>query len=103
MQNKKWQDAGFSPFRVAVNISQQQFKRHDFIDLIKQVLHSSKLDPRYLELEITESIAMENPDDVIEKLNALRNIGVNVKMQGYVFSRAVPPEELEKMLPMPIK
>ena len=58
-QNKSWQEAGFPHIYVAVNISVCQFQHNDFVETINQVLIETKLNPQYLELEMTESI-MQN-------------------------------------------
>jgi len=59
-QSKAWQRDGFPPLRMAVNISARQFSRRDLIDTVVGVLTETGLDPNYLELEITESLLMED-------------------------------------------
>jgi diguanylate cyclase (GGDEF)-like protein len=59
-QSKAWQRDGFPPLRMAVNISARQFSRRDLIDTVASVLTETGLDPNYLELEITESLLMED-------------------------------------------
>ncbi len=59
-QSKAWQRDGFPPLRMAVNISARQFSRRDLIDTVAGVLTETGLDPNYLELEITESLLMED-------------------------------------------
>ncbi len=57
-QNKAWQDAGFRPVRMSVNLSAKQFLSADLIGTIKRTLSDTGLEPKYLELEITESTAV---------------------------------------------
>lgn len=69
---KKWLDAGLEKFRVAVNISIKQFEQANFVELVRDTLTETALDAKYLELEITEGIAMADPEVVIEKLKRLK-------------------------------
>jgi EAL domain-containing protein (putative c-di-GMP-specific phosphodiesterase class I) len=57
-QNKAWQDAGIAKIPVAVNLSVRQFQNPKIVGIIEDILEESGLNPKYLELEITESIAM---------------------------------------------
>ncbi|MCP3775934.1 EAL domain-containing protein [Paenibacillus sp. MZ04-78.2] len=82
-QNKAWQLAGFPPLKMAVNISPIQFHQHDFVQVVLDALQESGLEPRYLELEITESIAMYHVDQVIQKLQTLRDLGVHISMDDF--------------------
>ncbi|AFS79727.1 diguanylate cyclase/phosphodiesterase with PAS/PAC sensor(s) [Gottschalkia acidurici 9a] len=83
MQAKEWHDMGYSFLKMGINISPHQFQQEDFTTIIKQTLEEIKLDPKYLDLEITESVAMENEDIVISKLNELRGIGIKVSMDDF--------------------
>ncbi|MGZ9871567.1 sensor domain-containing protein [Priestia endophytica] len=58
-QNKKWQDEGYEPFRIAVNVSVKQLQQFDFVSSVSQILQKTGLNPKYLELEITESILQD--------------------------------------------
>ncbi|QHE53707.1 EAL domain-containing protein [Pontibacillus sp. HMF3514] len=72
-QNKKWQDAGMKPVKIAVNLSTQQFLTKDLVKYIEHVLYRTELDPQYLVVEITEYMAMEYEYSlsVLEQLKAL--------------------------------
>jgi EAL domain-containing protein (putative c-di-GMP-specific phosphodiesterase class I) len=83
MQNKAWQDAGLPPLRVAVNLSGLQFKQQNLLGMVRQALADSKLEGRYLELEITESIAMEHAEETIAKLNELKRMDVTISMDDF--------------------
>jgi len=82
-QNKSWQDAGYYPISVAVNLSPIQFDQDDLVTTIEQVLRESQMEPRWLELEITESIAIQNINTVVEKLQALRRMGIRIAIDDF--------------------
>ncbi|MDQ1910310.1 EAL domain-containing protein [Paenibacillus sp. GD4] len=82
-QNKAWQRAGYEPLKIAVNISPIQFYQQDFVQVVVDALRESELDPQYLELEITEGVAMYQVDQVIEKLNELRTLGVQISIDDF--------------------
>lgn len=81
-QNKKWQDAGYPPLVVSVNISGKQFVRNDLVKQVRDCLKRTGLDPQYLELEITESI-MQNTEEVLSTLYKLKEIGVSVSIDDF--------------------
>ncbi|NEW08312.1 EAL domain-containing protein [Paenibacillus sp. SYP-B3998] len=82
-QNKAWQEAGFPPMRVAVNLSAYQFKESNVVQVVTDVLKETGLDPAYLELEITESIAMQNADEVIVTLEELKRLGIQISIDDF--------------------
>ncbi len=73
--NKAWQDAGYQPINVAVNISPKQFRHQDITQLVMTILKETKLSPEYLELEITETAVMDNLEVAINKLNDIKKMG----------------------------
>ena len=77
-QNKAWQDKGYNPIRVSVNISPLQLRRWNFISLVKEILEDVELEPSYLELEITENYIMESTEENIEVLEQLYRWGVGL-------------------------
>lgn len=81
-QSKAWHDAGLPPIRVAVNISGRQF-RENIPQLVKNVLAESGLPPQYLELEITESVAMQHAESTEQTLLALRDMGVRLSIDDF--------------------
>ena len=83
LQNKKWQDEGKPPLVVSVNISYVQFRQPDFLDTIREVLEESKLQPEYLELEITEGIAMYDIPAVIQTLRELQQLGIKISIDDF--------------------
>lgn len=82
-QNKAWQDKGFAPFCVAVNLSSIQFSQPDIIEQVTRILDETKLDPQYLELEITESVMMNDVELVIKNLEKLHNLGVKLAIDDF--------------------
>ncbi|MEA5452408.1 EAL domain-containing protein [Leptolyngbya sp. CCNP1308] len=81
-QNRAWQIAGLPLVRVAVNLSGRQFQSN-LARLIDQVLSDTGLDPRYLEVEITETIAMQNLTLTISVLQELQEMGVAISMDDF--------------------
>lgn len=82
-QNRRWQEQGYPPLPVTVNLSALQFQRPDFVDTVSQVLADAGLDPSYLELELTESIIMRSPDAAAEKLHQLRALGIRISIDDF--------------------
>lgn len=83
IQNKKWIDMGYEPIFISVNISAVQIIQSNFIEKVSQVLEETKLDPKYLELEITESIAMEDTETRIKILETLRDMGIRIAIDDF--------------------
>jgi len=82
-QIKTWQERGLSPCRIAVNVSGLQFKRVDFVDMVERVLSDSRLNPGCLEIELTESIIMENVQDAIMTLTDLKVRGIHLAIDDF--------------------
>lgn len=83
MQAKKWQNAGLPPIRVAVNLSATQFQYRDLAAEVAQVLETTGLEGRWLEVELTETVVLKDPDCVIEALNQMRELGVTVALDDF--------------------
>ena len=82
-QNKMWHMLGLSSVGVAVNLSARQFQQPDLADTVRRVLAETKLSPQYLELEITESAAMQNVDFTTQILTELYNMGVSISIDDF--------------------
>lgn len=82
-QNKVWQEAGLAPMRLAVNFSARQFQQSTFISSVEEILKDTNLDPTWLELEITESSIMKDPEQAIEKLLELKMMGIKVAIDDF--------------------
>lgn len=81
--NKSWQEAGYDPVVVAVNISPKQFLHENLSLIIKRTLTEFNLKPRYLEIEITESVVLEDMKRVVQKLNELHQLGVRISIDDF--------------------
>jgi len=81
-QTKEWQDKGLPPIRVSVNLSSQQFERQDIVHTVSNILVDTGLSPKYLELEITETMTMD-ADKAIETLKKLEAIGVQIAIDDF--------------------
>lgn len=82
-QNKNWQQAGFPPVRVSVNISAQQFKQPQLVEMVKRILNETQLDPQYLELEITENISMSDVHLTTTTLDLLKKLGIKISIDDF--------------------
>lgn len=81
-QLKSWTEAGFSPVPVAVNISSRQFRDEKFVERVRDVLRETDIDPRYIELEITESV-MQDIRQTLMTLQELRELGVSIAIDDF--------------------
>jgi len=82
-QNKEWQDKGLAPMVLSVNFSARQFQQSTFISTVAAILKETNLDPRWLELELTESSIMKEPEQAIEKLHELKLMGIKVAIDDF--------------------
>ncbi|MFD1361525.1 putative bifunctional diguanylate cyclase/phosphodiesterase [Lentibacillus salinarum] len=82
-ENKAWQDKGFQPMTVSVNLSAKQFYQRELVDKVKKTLQNTGLSPEYLELEITETMAMTNEENILETMYHLRKLGVTVSIDDF--------------------
>lgn len=82
-QNKAWQDAGLPPLRVAVNISARQLQHGDFVSTLRKTLRETGLDPKWLELEITEGMMMGDTEQVIDTFHQIKDLGVEISIDDF--------------------
>jgi len=82
-QTKAWLDAGLRPMRIAVNISALEFRNKQFLGSLRAILNETGLDPRYLELELTESVLMEDAESTGAMLCALKTMGVQLAIDDF--------------------
>jgi EAL domain-containing protein (putative c-di-GMP-specific phosphodiesterase class I)/ActR/RegA family two-component response regulator len=78
-----WQAAGHRDLTVAVNLSARQFRQQDMAALVREVLADTGLDARHLELELTESVLMKDPEIVAQTLRQLKEIGVTLSLDDF--------------------
>lgn len=79
----QWQAGGVVLSFVAVNVSSRLFARRELYQQVAQVLHETGLDPAYLELEVTESAVMEDPEVALEQMHRLRELGVRLAIDDF--------------------
>ncbi|MCI0529226.1 MAG: EAL domain-containing protein, partial [Nitrospira sp.] len=82
-QNRAWQEMGFPPLCVAVNLSSRQFKEPNLVETVAQILRDTNLNPHFLELELTEGIVMENAATTIQTLRELKELGVQFSIDDF--------------------
>jgi diguanylate cyclase (GGDEF)-like protein/PAS domain S-box-containing protein len=82
-QLKLWHQKGLEALRIAVNFSARQFQERHLTRTVSRVLADSGLEPRHLEIEITESVAMEGAEVVVANLNMLRSMGVGIAIDDF--------------------
>ncbi|HQU30092.1 MAG: EAL domain-containing protein [Planctomycetia bacterium] len=82
-QNKAWQDAGFQPGCIAVNLSAHTFHQRNITDIITSILKETTLDPQFLGLEITEGIAMQDIETTINKLKEMSNLNIQIAIDDF--------------------
>jgi diguanylate cyclase (GGDEF)-like protein len=82
-QTKLWQEAGFTDLRIAVNLSSRQFSQIDLRHQLVRILMETGLDPRHIELELTESMLVQNTEVAIRRLNALKSLGVEIAIDDF--------------------
>ena len=79
----QWQQSGVVLAFVAVNVSSRLFARRELYQQVAQVLHDTGLDPAYLELEVTESAVMDDPEVALEQMHRLRELGVRLAIDDF--------------------
>jgi len=81
LQTKKWHDLGFHHLKVAVNVAGKQLREDNFIQLLKDVLQSTKLDPKFLEIEITETAILDESMPTLIK--EFKNLGLSLSVDDF--------------------
>jgi diguanylate cyclase (GGDEF)-like protein len=82
-QNRAWQDAGFAPIRVAVNLSSRQIRQGTLATVVRVALDAAGLEPRWLGLELTESVLMERQHEAVAALHRLRAMGLQLAIDDF--------------------
>ncbi|WP_414543024.1 EAL domain-containing protein [Nostoc sp. CCY0012] len=82
-QIRSWQNMGVFPLRIAVNVSVVEFNRPEFTRKIIDFIQTNEVNPKYLELELTESMIMQNPNSAITTMNALQALGIRVAIDDF--------------------
>jgi diguanylate cyclase (GGDEF)-like protein/PAS domain S-box-containing protein len=82
-QVQDWIDAGLGAIPVAVNVSSLEFRSEGFLESLRAILKETRLDPRYLELELTESVLMQHAASSVSVLSTLKSIGVRLSVDDF--------------------
>lgn len=83
-QAKMWVDEGaIHDFVMSVNLSGKQIQRANVVERVQQVLEETQLDPKYLKLEITETVLLEDKEDAIQKMNGLKQLGIHLALDDF--------------------
>ncbi len=82
-QNKIWQEAGLPPITIAINFSPQQLQQSNLIPLIRQVLETTLLEAKYLDIEITEGQVMADVEAAVETMSELKAMGVTISVDDF--------------------
>ncbi len=83
LQNAEWQRRGFAPVRVAVNISALQFSRPEFFEAVRKAIALSRMDPKWLDLELTEGVVVRDMEASTLSITNLRAMGVRVSIDDF--------------------
>jgi diguanylate cyclase (GGDEF)-like protein len=82
-QARSWQDAGLPPLRVSVNLSSRQFRSESLLESVTEALRASRLQPQLLELELTESLLVENVEHAMGVMGKLKAIGAAISIDDF--------------------
>jgi PAS domain S-box-containing protein len=80
---KEWNDMGYQDFKIAVNLSDQEFKRKDLLQLVNEIFDATELKPENLDLEITENIVMHNSKAAESIMRSLRDLGLELSIDDF--------------------
>ncbi|KTD22703.1 inner membrane protein [Legionella lansingensis] len=83
LQNRTWQKDGLRPIRMAINVSGVQLARDNFVDFIEFTLAETQLPPQCIEIELTESIVMDDKKQNLHKLKQLKELGVSLTIDDF--------------------
>jgi diguanylate cyclase (GGDEF)-like protein len=82
-QLNKWELQGFQLVPIAVNVSARQFSQSDLVEVVSFIVDESGIDPKLLEIEVTETLVMQNPDQTIDILQTLTEKGINSSIDDF--------------------
>lgn len=82
-QHRHWIEMGLPPIPISVNISAVQFHDKDFLEMLAAVIKMSGIEPGYLDLEVTESVVMSQPEFVIKQLERIKTMGIKLSLDDF--------------------
>ncbi|HXI61148.1 MAG TPA: EAL domain-containing protein [Pyrinomonadaceae bacterium] len=83
VQTRQWHDRGLAGFRIAVNVSPRQLQANNFVETVARILKDAGLPPEFLEIEVTETSFMQNPEAGIDALTRLKKMGVRIAIDDF--------------------
>ncbi|MFN9174239.1 MAG: EAL domain-containing protein [Synechocystis sp.] len=88
LQYQKWRALGIFPFKLSVNLSLRQLQEDDLVSRIQAILQETRMNPKELALEVTESLMYQEPEKVIARLTRLKQLGIQIAIDdfGMVYS-----------------
>jgi len=82
-QARAWQNAGLLAIPIAVNVSAVEFKEKAFVKCVQSILSDTDLEPRFLELELTEGVLMKDVESAASKLRELKEMGIRIAVDDF--------------------
>lgn len=82
-QGRAWQANGTNRINIAVNLSARQFRHHDLVGLVRQTIRDTGIDPAWLDLEITESVIMQDAQEAVATMLELKKLGVRLSLDDF--------------------
>ena len=82
-QSREWQDSGFAPIQMSVNLSARQFHDRDLSETVIRILDETGLDAKYLDLELTESSIMQSAEFASSVLNRFKSMGIHISIDDF--------------------
>ncbi|HTF72687.1 MAG TPA: EAL domain-containing protein, partial [Edaphobacter sp.] len=83
LQAVAWQEEGLPPVRMAVNVSAQQFYRGDLVGAVREALRETQLQPRWLELELTETLTLDDSETTLNIMHELKRLGIGLSLDDF--------------------
>lgn len=83
LQNVAWQKEGLPPIRVSVNVSAQQFYRSNLVGCVDEALRESQMDPKWLDLELTETLTLDDSETTLNIMHQLKSLGVSLSLDDF--------------------
>ena len=82
-QHEEWRRQGLPPVTIAINVSPLQFRQRGFADMLRRIVRNAGIDPGCVQIEVTESTVMDNIDDAIATLNAIKSMGMKIALDDF--------------------
>lgn len=82
-QNKEWQDKGYPPITVSINLTAVDFYQTNVTEAIKKALDETGMEPQWLDVELTESLALKDIDHAVAQMNEIKSLGIKLSMDDF--------------------